>query len=78
MEVSFRSRFRNPGPLANGPVSAKNASVCGQCVYLNDRTNNKHNPRRLPGCLMYLKLTGSHGDSVPRNAPSCKYFSRGE
>jgi hypothetical protein len=52
------------------------ATTCGECVHLNDKINKNFRPRRLPGCLMYFKLRGMHGDAVPRNTPSCKYFER--
>lgn len=52
------------------------ATTCGQCIHLSDKTNKNFRPRRCPGCLKYFDLTGRHGDSVPRNTPSCKYFKR--
>jgi hypothetical protein len=65
--VSGMAFFAESGPFD---------TVCGQCLHLNDKINKNHNPRRYPGCVKYLRLTGQHGDSVPRNTPSCKYFER--
>lgn len=64
--VPGQAYFAETGPFA---------TTCGECVHLNDHRKQNGDQRRRPGCLMYLELTGNHGDSVPRRTPSCKHYA---
>ena len=64
--------------MASWAASGPPDTTCGTCRHLNDKMSRSGNLRRKLGCLMYLSLTGVHGDSVPPATPSCHDFAKGE